>query len=236
MCSGGVSPRSWPPRAEVCRGPGDGGPSRPAGRVVSHTSSAPPLRPRRSRQPGLRLSMICFPRGWQLTALSFCITRNAGQAPTAPFVENQCGACPVCGFFGTHPSLARGPGQMGPAPLTRTPRAPGAVPGSPGDRWTDHDQEGLSPSLWPVCDPGKLGWQPGKWELTAGFLHGPIRQYKRASCKRIFNSSLQAQVMKRLQTGNVRRSIKCLPGGGVAEVCRTVTRLSDGASYGCEPL
>lgn len=55
-----------------------------------------------------------------------------------------------------------------------------------------------------ACDPGKVGWQLGKQELTAGFLHGPIRQYKRASCKRIFNSSLQVQVMKRLQAGNVR--------------------------------
>lgn len=39
-------------------------------------------------------------------------------------------------------------------------------------------------------------------------LWGPIKQYKWVLCKRIFNSSLQVLVMKRMHAGNVRQSIK----------------------------
>lgn len=54
--------------------------------------------------------------------------------------------------------------------------------------------------LWPAKVAGWLGEQ----ELTTASLQSSIKQYKRALCKRIFNSSLQAPVMKRPRPGNVR--------------------------------
>lgn len=107
--------------------------------------------------------------------------RNVGLVPTVPFVGiPEWGASCVWFFWDpSQPGKGRGrkaqaTRQMGPVPTHQdAPNTRSPWPGSPGDRWMDHDQEGLSPSLRPVCDPGEVGWQLGKRELTASFLARP---------------------------------------------------------------